>query len=375
MIYQRYEPVDPRDAFSIAASPDSEGTQDAAASQAAFLLSTRAAVLGVDEDQQMWREDSKNEGFELPELAPLQRTKRMKVDEATQRLGVSTKELASEKRPALQDEMTKLVHDMYDSPSLDAAAALFEGSMRSDHPLVAVAGAAGARETTRMRSGIGTILEDGCNSDDPLVAGVARAALGQIRPTSPYVRERVGPRTEIKKRDHESHTAVITHGTWASANDWYKPDGNFHDGLSQHRNDVHDPSFTWSGGYSHGARRLGAIDLENWLNAQQLASPDFYAHSHGGTVVNLATHRGLTFDNLVLMSWPVHQEWFPDFDRVADKIIDIRVRMDLVILADRGGQRFRPAHPKVIERRNGWFNHFVTRESEYWDDNDLWGIV
>ena len=91
MIYQRYEPVDPRDAFSIAASPDSEGTQDAAASQAAFLLSTRAAVLGVDEDQQMWREDSKNEGFELPELAPLQRTKRMKVDEATQRLGVSTK--------------------------------------------------------------------------------------------------------------------------------------------------------------------------------------------------------------------------------------------------------------------------------------------
>jgi hypothetical protein len=49
MIYQRYEPVDPRDAFSVAASPDSEGTQDAAASQAAFLLSTRAAVLGVDD--------------------------------------------------------------------------------------------------------------------------------------------------------------------------------------------------------------------------------------------------------------------------------------------------------------------------------------
>lgn len=374
MIYQHFEPVDPRDAFTVAASPDSEGTQDAAASQAAFLLSARAAVLGAREDEQIQPQESRSEGFELPELSPLQRTKRMRVDEATQRLGVSRRDLASEKRPALEGEMTKIVHDMYEAPSLDAAAALFEGSMRSDHPLVAVAGAAGARETTRMRPEIDTILKDGCYSDDPLVAEVARAAMGQIRPASAYVKKDVGSRTEIAKRDRESHTAVITHGTWASGNDWYQPGGEFHQALSQRRPDVHNPSFSWSGGYSHGARRLGAIDLDNWLDAQQLNTPDFLAHSHGGTVAALATHRGVKFGKLVLMSWPVHTQWLPDFDNVAE-IIDIRVKMDLVILADRGGQRIRPAHTKVKEQKEGWFNHFVTHEETYWDDNGLWGHV
>ena len=58
-------------------------------------------------------------------------------------------------------------------------------------------------------------------------------------------------------------------------------------------------------------------------------------------MANLATGLGLQLDRLVLLSWPVHEEWFPDFARVR-RIIDIRVRLDLVILADRGGQTFTP---------------------------------
>ena len=52
----------------------------------------------------------------------------------------------------------------------------------------------------------------------------------------------------------------------------------------------------------------------------------------------------------MLMSWPVHRAWFPDFGKL-QRIIDIRVRWDLVIMADRGGQKFRApsAHASKVE--------------------------
>ena len=376
MNYQSYEPVDPREAFTVAARPDAEGTQSAAASQAAFLLWARAGVLGVGDEAGLWSEESKEAGFELPDLQPLQRSRRLKVEEATYPLGVSAEELAAEERPRLEAEMAKTVRDLYDAPSTEKAAALFEASMRSEHPLVAVAAAAGARETTRLRKTSRRILEDGTESTDQLVAGVAREVLRQIDPQNEHLQPHVGGRTSQELRDVSSHTAVVTHGTWARDGAWYQPGGDFYVGLSQNRPDLHlhNQSFQWSGGYSHGARRLGAIDLEQWLVGQQLATPDFFSHSHGGTVAHLATGRGVTFDRLVLMSWPVHQQWFPDFSKV-NRIVDVRVRADLVILADRGGQRFRTNQFNVEEHRHGWFNHFSTHESDYWNDHDLWDAV
>ena len=65
---------------------------------------------------------------------------------------------------------------------------------------------------------------------------------------------------------------------------------------------------------------------------QGLQLPDFFAHSHGGTVANLATRAGAEFQRLVLLGWPVHTQWFPDFIQVT-RIIDVRVRLDLVIMA------------------------------------------
>ena len=57
------------------------------------------------------------------------------------------------------------------------------------------------------------------------------------------------------------------------------------------------------------------------------------------------------------------------------KIIDIRVRMDLVIMLDRGGQRFKARRANVERHRNGWFNHSATHDPDYWNDHDLWGRV
>ena len=52
---------------------------------------------------------------------------------------------------------------------------------------------------------------------------------------------------------------------------------------------------------------------------------------------------------------PVHvPKYLPNFSQVS-KVVSIRVRADLVILADRGGQRF---HPKITEHVLPiWFDH------------------
>ncbi|HET9261306.1 MAG TPA: hypothetical protein VFP42_14385 [Acidimicrobiia bacterium] len=114
---------------------------------------------------------------------------------------------------------------------------------------------------------------------------------------------------------------------------------------------------------------MAARALKQWIGDQGLNIPDFFAHSHGGTVANLATREGVEFDKLVLLAWPVHDQWRPDFARVG-RVHDIRVRYDLVILVDRGGQRFN--HPEVIEHRNGWFDHAAPHEPAYWDAHGLW---
>ena len=40
------------------------------------------------------------------------------------------------------------------------------------------------------------------------------------------------------------------------------------------------------------------------------------------------------------MGWPVHKKWYPDFSKVK-RIIDVRVRLDLVVMLDFGRQRFK----------------------------------
>jgi pyruvate/2-oxoglutarate/acetoin dehydrogenase E1 component len=60
------------------------------------------------------------------------------------------------------------------------------------------------------------------------------------------------------------------------------------------------------------------------------------------------------------------------------KVIDIRVKMDLVILADRGGQTFEvpPAvRSQVASHVNGWFRHSDTNEPGYWDKHGLAAVV
>jgi hypothetical protein len=368
--YLQYEPVDPRDAFKVTAREDDASTQSAAASQAALLLAIRSGVLGDTPTSERLRE------FPLPKISKLRRTHHLKVAEACKPLGASEEELQQDGEPALEQEMSRLIRELYKRPCIEAAAALFEAAMFSPHPLVAVAGAAGARETTRLRPRIRDAIEKGYASDDRLISRLAVAAMSQIAPMSAIADKYVITQPKSRKRRRESETAVVTHGTWAADGDWYRPGGDFYDALDDRRPDlhVHDESFKWTGAYSKRARKADAALLQQWIPDQGLATPDFFAHSHGGTVAHLATKRGVQFNKLVLLSWPVHRQWYPDFSQV-NKIIDIRVRLDLVIMLDRGRQRFKTRRSKVKRHRHGWFNHSATHDPDYWDDHELWGKV
>ena len=370
MSYKRYKPIDPREAFTVTAKDDSDEGQSIAASQAALLLAVRAGVLGDVATREEFPD------FPLPDLKALKRSRRLKVADACQYLGASEKELQQEREPALQKEMTKVARELYARPSIESAAALFEAAMLSPNNLVAVAGAAGARETTRLRHQIRETLQHGSECADPLTARVAMAAMSNIAPLGSIVRQQVIEQPESRKRDRDSNTAVITHGTFAADGAWYRPGGDFYAALQANRPDldVHDTSFTWTGAYSRDQRREDAKLLKAWTVDQGLHVPDFFAHSHGGTVAHLATKRGVQFDRLVLMAWPVHRRWYPDFSKV-NRIIDIRVRLDLVILLDRGRQRFNPDQFNVEQHRNGWFDHSSTHDPDYWDDHGLWGVI
>jgi hypothetical protein len=368
--YHAFEPIDPRDAFTVTAREDDESTQSAAASQAALLLAIRSGVLGEMPTTEKHRE------FPLPDTKKLRRTRHLRVAEACAPLGASETELQRDGEPALEREMSRLIRGLYDRPCLEAAAALFEAAMFSPHPLVAAAGAAGARETTRLRPRIRQALEQAHASEDRLTARVAVAAMSQIGPMKTLASQYVVAQPKSRKRRRKSETAVITHGTWAADGSWYRPGGDFYEALKARRPDlhVHDESFRWTGAYSKRARKADAALLQRWIPDQGLGVPDFFAHSHGGTVAHLATKRGVQFDKLVLLSWPVHREWYPDFSNV-NRIIDIRVRLDLVIMLDRGRQRFKTRRSNVEKHRHGWFNHSATHDPGYWDEHDLWNKV
>ena len=382
MGYQRYQPIDPRDAFAVRpqrqtkkALAAAEDSASVAASQAAFLLAVRSGVLGYLPTTEKLRD------FPLPQFDRLRRDHHVTVDDACRYLGVTRRELRQEAAPQLEQEMTRAARDVYEKPSLEAAAALFEAGMRSPHPLVAVAAAAGARETTRLRPRIRQTLEKAARSRDRLISRMALTAISHIAPMEELAARKVVKQPRSRKRRRKSDTAVVTHGTFAANADWYRPGGDFYEALRSRRPDlhVHDRSFRWTGAYSKKARLADAQLLKQWIPDQGLGVPDFFAHSHGGTVAHLATHKhkdlvGANFERLVLMGWPVHKKWYPDFSKVKH-IIDVRVKLDLVIMLDFGRQRFRPRGFKVDEHRNGWFDHSSTREAAYWDDHGLWDVL
>jgi hypothetical protein len=85
----------------------------------------------------------------------------------------------------------------------------------------------------------------------------------------------------------------------------------------------------------------------------------------------MGTNNGLTMGQLVLLSCPALARYSPDYAHVRT-VVSIRVHMDLVILADRGGQKF----TDIRIRENVlpvWFDHSATHMPDVWS-NVKYGI-
>jgi hypothetical protein len=112
------------------------------------------------------------------------------------------------------------------------------------------------------------------------------------------------------------------------------------------------------------ARAEAAVELLDWITSRDLDGLSLFTHSHGGSVAMLATQGALTVGELVLLSCPVHPEYAPNFANVS-RTVSVRVKWDLVILADGGGQRFED--PRIEEHVLPiWFNHSATHSPVVW---------
>ena len=202
---------------------------------------------------------------------------------------------------------------------------------------------------------------------------MAAHALAHVDPQNPALRGLLAARRSRSAR-RPSHTSLLVHGTWARASSWWQPPaGDFwryvHDEVDASLYGASD-RFDWSGGYSDAARALGGSDLHSWVQGHSLAGLDLFAHSHGGSVAMLTSQAGTAVGRMVLLSCPVHwPKYMPAFSAVG-KVVSVRVRLDLVILADRGGQRFTDSrieeHVLPI-----WFDHFATHDPATWRTYDV----
>ncbi|MDN5858222.1 MAG: hypothetical protein L0H84_06315 [Pseudonocardia sp.] len=363
---QRYvaTPIPGPDAFAARG-------RDARLSQAAIVLSVGAAASGEAE-----RVDDAAEIGLPPDLAAMGRAAPIPLDEAVAPLGVDPTEHVTDRRlPMPPATSVELMTRLADRPDPITAAALVEANMHSASRLVRTAAAVAALSTTGPRDDVLALLVEGAARGDALTREIGRIGVARVDPQHTVLRHIVGRPMRLSGRDRPSHTAVLTHGTFAAMAQWWRPGGDFYrylDGLVPPLR-LHDPSFGWSGIYSDGARQLAAQQMAEWIVDQTLQRPDVFGHSHGVTVANLATRRGAQIDRLVMLSWPVHEQWLPDFANV-QRVIDVRVRLDLVILADFGGQTLTPPPQhaaKVTSHVHGWFDHNAAHDPAYWERHGL----
>ena len=357
------EPVPGPDAFD-------RRSPDARLSQAALILSVGAAVAGET------GRIEQSEQFPLPPVSRLERKEKVTLAAAAEPLHVDTDEyMRGEVRVITHEETSRIAHRLYDDPAPEMAAALVEAGLHSPDRLIRTAAAAAALDTTGPREEVFAVLEDSAGSREETTRDIARTALAKVAPQHPRLSRLVTRPRRIEQRRAPSNTAVLSHGTFAANAHWWRPGGDFYAYLNglQPPLPMHSESFQWSGAYSAEARSLAADQLTAWVGAQNLNRPDFFAHSHGVTVANLATQNGLQLDRLVMLAWPVHDQWLPDLSRVT-KVISFRVRVDLVIIVDGGSQSLPQGtlnQSNVEEHVHGWFRHSAPHEPEYWERHDL----
>jgi hypothetical protein len=295
--------------------------------------------------------------FPLPSLRP-----------APEKVSARFLALAEAPEPAT---ITGMADRLYDRPSHETAATLAEAAMndRSRDLLVRVAAANAALAVTADPATAIATIEEGVQSDDELTREVAATTLGRYLPEHPLLRQLLGREIEPRGEGPRTHTSMLVHGTWAKGNDWWQPGfpGNFHEYL---RGNVFADLYSladrydWSGGYSPGARALAGVQLVDWIRSHNEEGINLITHSHGGSVAMLASAQ-VNLGKLVLLACPVHPATYSVNFANVQKVVSVRVKLDLVLLADGGGGQF--PDPRYNEHVLPiWFNHSKPHEEAVW---------
>jgi len=298
--------------------------------------------------------------------------------ELLDRDGVDTHEWLGqpgETRPDMGTLQADLSRRLFESPDFLNLAKLVAVSLHHTALLVRVAAASTSFDVLADAVRIaGPVLLEGTYSEDALVRDVAATALARVAPDHPRVAEMTRQGAYVGE-GRPSNTSLIVHGTWARNETWWQPGGDFHNYLLTVDSSLYAGSdrYEWSGGYSTQARAIAALDLVDWTMQMNWYAPDLFTHSHGGSVAMLA-NRAMDIGRLVLLSCPVHKhDYWPNFGRV-QKVVSIRVHMDLVILADHGGQRFRD--PNIEENVLPLcFDHSKSHEDATWTKYDVPSMI
>jgi alpha-beta hydrolase superfamily lysophospholipase len=100
---------------------------------------------------------------------------------------------------------------------------------------------------------------------------------------------------------------------------------------------------------------------------------EVYAHSHGANVVMLSTHEGLPVHKLVMLSPPVRNDYFADWNLV-EEAYNIQAAFDPVVGIARGGQWFN-LPGKVKEKKLNARSHSASHDPRTWEDNGVPAFV
>lgn len=363
-------------------SPDAfrRGGDAATLSAAAVLLVLGFRLRGDEQALTARASEARGEREQRPVIAlpeddvgrlriPPLRATGERIDPGEAKSGLRDVELPPGYPPGLpRDAVGDVAERFHENPTHLAAAELLEACLRHPEELVRVAAASSYLDLTTDPRRPLEVLRRALISEDQLTREVAATSLGHFVPEDPLL-ARLLVRGRLPEGGRPARTWLLVHGTWAQGLRWWQPGGDFHEYFkAQVGGDLYSAAdkFSWSGGYSDAARAVGANSLLRWAMHHQLDGLELIAHSHGGSVAMLATQGGLDLGELVLLSCPVHiPKYLPRLPEDRE-IVSIHVHMDLVILADGGGQRF--SLPGISEHVLPiWFNHSATHEPNVWE--------
>lgn len=208
---------------------------------------------------------------------------------------------------------------------------------------------------------------------DPVAQEVALAARHDRLGSQRYLPDEEPEPLLMPEDVEQTKFSVAIHGTFGWSENWWYRGGDFHAHIvgSIRRNLYSGGApFSWSGGYWRPSRQQAAQRLIEWAAAMSAGQLDTaFAHSYGGEVALRSTTGAVTYDRLVLLSVPVHN----DYDiawRSIGRAQSLRLKFDLVLAAARARQRFGPNVQENILDLYPW-RHSATHDPELWTKRSI----